>query len=169
MPQATATPATPSGAAPITRRVTVGAFLALAGARDATAIPMPAPDPDAALHAAVAAFKAADDAVALDNLHGDDDDTTDAVGERWSDLLKVLITSEPHTVPGLIAKTQAAAVALRRCLDGCAADPEAVLAQSVVLATLRLMGAEPWPLHPAEVELQQRWAARCAGVEGGAA
>lgn len=167
MPQATTTPATPPGAAPTSRRVTVGAFLALAANAKAGAIPMPTPDPDAALHAAVAAFRAADDGISLDNLT--DDDADPALTERWMALVGAISATEPRTLAGLIAKTQATRAAMVRYLGGTWGDPEPIMAESLALDVLRVLGAEPWPEHPAIQELRERQAAWRAAREGAAA
>lgn len=165
MQQADDTPTMPPG-----RRIALmGAVAALVTAEAAPAAAA-AHDPDAALHAAVAAFRAADDDTSLDNLS--DDDADDALCRRWMDLVREITEAEPATMAGLIAKAQATAAALRRYLAETYPDPEAAMAESVAHDVLRVLGAKPWPEHWAvQTERNRRavWRAEDAAKEGGVA
>jgi len=163
---AKASPALIMGASPVAsrfvahqRRGALQALLVGAAAVAAGAPPALAASPaDADMHDAVAEFRAADDAISLDNLS--DADAPPALFDRWADAIEAVADLEPETLPGLAAKAQATIAALDRNVPSQTGDTVEDVAEDHVLLAYRLAhdvltiaGAEPWPPHPAKAEL----------------
>ena len=153
-----------------TTRRTVAAFLALAGAAPAgvsaasTAIPMPAPDPDAALHAAVAEVRAARDALDLYNLDMDAPDTNEP-GDRFDAAVDAVEAIAPRTLAGLAGKAQTVIAAMERAVENVThtvwdeAEQHELVAYRFAHDVLAMAGLEPWPEHPARAALREQYAA----------